>query len=488
MPAIITKNYRVLNADTFVRSLADPALNYLYLFIGKSLAWPGDTPPEALDNQDSTDSIWNNILSLKRILTSDVTLGIQKRPWVYNTYYSIYRHDYGSSSVTGVSSTGAITTPTELCDTNYYVVTENGNVYICIDNNRNGVSTENPQYYGTGIGFDVFTTADNYRWKFICTVSPTDYAKFSTLEFHPVKTIMIEPNPGDSYESQYLQQVDAATKGGAVLHVVVKAEEAGTSAFTSTTITGTTNNASSPIKVYGDGSGLSLKAYTNSSGGVTKFEVLTYGAGYSYCSISIPGVTGGVFTPIITPRIGLGADPVKDLCAFYVLIDIRLSYAEGDGDFTVGNEYRQVGIISNPKNYGGGSLAVAGTLDASTSITLTAPGPFVQDDEIVNNVNGTIARVIDWDDGAHILRLNYPRPTDATDWNVNAGFASDDTISLTAGGAAYTIAASSVKDPGSGVVPSEVEPFSGDVIYYENRRAIGRDISQVEDIHISIEF
>lgn len=487
MPAIITKNYRILNADTFMRSLEAPALNNLYLFIGKSMPWPGDTPPEALDNQDATDSIWNNILSLKRILTSDVSLGVVKRSWVYNTYYSIYRHDYGSSGVTGVSSTGAITTPLAIYDANYYVVTENGNVYICIDNNRNGISTENPQYYGTGIGFDVFTTADNYRWKFICNVSATDHSKFSTLEFHPVKTLTEEPLPGDAYETQYLQQVDALTKGGAILHVVVKADEAGTSAFTSTTITGTLDNGTSPIKVYGDGSGLSLKAYTNSDGGVTKFEVLTYGSGYSYCSIVIPGVVGGVFTPIITPRAGLGADPVRDLCAFYMLIDVRLAYAEGDGDFTVGNEYRQIGIISNPNNYAGG-LATASTLDASTSLTLTSIGPFVQDDEIVNNSSGTIARVIDWNATDKILRLNYPRPTDPLDWVANAGFTSGDTISLSGGGASYTIAASSVKDPSSGVVPSEVAPFSGDVIYYENRRAISRDISQIEDIHISIEF
>ncbi len=475
MSAIITKDYRILNADTFIRSLQGGIpLNYLYLFIGKAMPWVNDTlPPSAIDNMDNTNEIWNNILSLKRILSSDVTLGIRKQNWVYGNYYDIYRHDYGNAGVTGVSLTGTITTPSTLGDANYYIVSDTGSVYMCVDNNGGTASTDNPSNYGTGIGFAIFTTGDNYRWKYIGSTSPSDYSKFSSLEFHPIKNVTIEPPIGDPYENQFYAQQHSATLGGAIFNILVN--NAGTSTHYSTNI-GTLGDQSQII-VRGDGVGLKVQFSTNSSGGVSKVTVLDNGTGYTYCYVNCASITNASFTPITTPLDGLGTNPVRDMNAYYMLMDVKLAYAEGDGIFTTSNDYRQLGVIANPKKYNG-SLASENALDSTYTLTMTDAASYSVDGLITNTTNGTIARIIDWDPVTKKLRVNFPRPSSSGDWTKIVGFAAGNTITQT-GGPTGTISA--VKTP-------DVTYNSGEIIYYENRKPISRDASQIEDIHISLEF
>lgn len=482
MAAIITDKYRVFNVDSLIRSVegATPE-NYLYTFIGNSAPWVDSqdtetindtTPPEPIDCLNNENFIWRNMIALKRVLHSDISAGIKKRNWAYGTYYDIYRHDYGTSGVTGVTETGLLSTPTSLSLANYYVVTESGNVYICIDNNRGlNSSTDNPQNYGTGVGFGNIKTSDGYTWKYISTVSPTDYSKFSTLEFHPVKTILTAPTVGDPYESQYLAQEHAKTQGGAIFNILVSA--GGSSSFVSSTIT-------TGITIKGDGQGLTISANTNSSGVIQTVTVLTPGTGYTYCTITIDGVSGAVLKPIFTPALGLGADPVSDLNAYYALINTKLSYAEGEGDFTVSNDYRQIGIVANIKATNG-DIANANTLDAAHKLKLDTVSTFTVDSEISVS-NGTKARVIDWDPGTSILRVNLARPLDPANYSTYAGFSVGQTVSQV-GGSGGTQNVEILE-----YTPPEITPYTGNIIYYENRRPIQRDAAQIEDLHITIEY
>ena len=69
---------------------------------------------------------------------------------------------------------------------NFYVVTDDLNVYKCIQNNvANGVSTIKP----TGTSAGVIELNDGYKWKFMYTISPQDVLKFTTSEYIPVKRI-----------------------------------------------------------------------------------------------------------------------------------------------------------------------------------------------------------------------------------------------------------------------------------------------------------
>jgi hypothetical protein len=491
MSAIITNNYRVTNVETFLKSLeGSPASNYLYTFIGNSLTWSDSrgagavndtTVPPPVDTLDDFNFIWNNMLALKRVQRANVSAGILKRNWTANTYYDIYRHDYGLTGVTGLSENGSTTTPLTLADARYYVVTKNGNVYICVGNNRGqNASLIDPQTQGTGIGFSNFTLSDGYVWRYIATVSSTDYANFSTIEFHPVKTITTPPDIGDSYESQYLAQEAAKTNGGAIYNVLVGAAGNNTDPATQSQIIDSPNAL---ISIKGDGTGLQIRLHTNASGGVSYVSVLNPGSGYSYCSITLPSFSGTKLTPILTPRYGLGARPVQDLNAYYLLISSTLTKNEGDGDFTTSNNYRQVGLVLNPLIGGGTTVANASTLDASITLTLAnATVSFEVDAEVVNNANGTRGRVIDWAPDVFKLRVNFGKPTLLSNWGPVASFSALDTIyQITSGGNSDNVAIASVTDP-------EVSHHTGDILYFENRRPIQRDPNQIEEIHIAIEF
>jgi hypothetical protein len=501
MAAIITNKFRTFNVESFLKGLegATP-LNYLYFFIGKATPWADDSdlgavgsdtvPPQPVDSLSDENSIWRNMMSLKRIQRSSATSGIVKRNWVYGTYYDIYRHDYGLTGVTGLSETGVTTVPKTLSEARYYVVTDNGSVYMCIDNNNGlNASTINPQNYGTGIGFNIIETSDGYKWKYVAGVSASDFASFSTLEFHPVKVILTEPPVNDPYENQYLAQEHSKTHGGAIFNIKVKA--AGTSLHRSTTITMASSSDFSVFKVYGDGSGLRLSASTNSSGGVSSITVLDPGTNYTYCYVTLTGFNGVSLYPIFTPKYGLGADPVKDLNAYYLLINATLTYAEGDGDFTVANDYRQVGLLANPYNFGTSTYSNMGSLDATISVMVSeTTAAFTVDSEIVNNTNGTRAKIIDWDP-AYVdsilgtvgrLRLNYAKPTDNTTWTTNAGFSVGHSISQTGGnGSTQGLTVDKVVNP-------EIQAYSGNILYFENRRPILRDATQIEEIHLILEF
>jgi len=191
-------------------------------------------------------------------------------------------------------------------------------------------------------------------------------------------------------------------------------------------------------------------------------------------------------TPIITPKAGLGANPVNDLNAFYGLINVRLEYDEGGGDFTTANNFRQIGIIMNPEKYGGGSLTDT-TADATYKLTMPLLETYNYTiDSVIKNVTlDTMATVVDWTPPVGstkgVLRVVMNQPSDVSTYSYAAGFYTGDTIEVIGTGhqsVIDTVAAS----------PTEVQPYSGDIIYFENRKAIQRDISQIEDIHLAFEF
>ena len=78
----------------------------------------------------------------------------------------------------GISSTGK----QKLEEAAFYVVTDEYNVYKCLDNNNNARSTVKP----TGTALDPFETSDGYIWKFMYNIPINLRNKFYTDEYIPV--------------------------------------------------------------------------------------------------------------------------------------------------------------------------------------------------------------------------------------------------------------------------------------------------------------
>ena len=189
MPAIVTDQFRILNAGNFVDSITDDANSY-YVFVGLSNAtstgqykksnWD-DATPNPVDNFDYHGFISDNMSYGKRITSANVKRLAKRYNWTRGAKYEMYRHDY---SVDNKTSSGL----NRLYDSKYYVMNSDYKVYICVDNGTTGLSTTpnasldepnftdlEPSKAGSG--------GDGYVWKYLFTVTPSDIIKFDSTDY-----------------------------------------------------------------------------------------------------------------------------------------------------------------------------------------------------------------------------------------------------------------------------------------------------------------
>jgi len=106
------------------------------------------------------------------------------------------------------------------------------------------------------------------------------------------------------------------------------------------------------VIISGDGVGASGIAILDSDK-VDKITMLSSGSNYNAAQVSFSGGggSGAIAHPIIAPYSGHGSNPVKELYASSVILSSGLTQEKNQGMF-VDNEYRQVGVIKNPFEFG----------------------------------------------------------------------------------------------------------------------------------------
>ena len=176
MPGIATKKFRIHNAEQFYESLTENEPTRYFMFIGRVTPFTDEnSPPTPSDTvQNTAFDGFRDILSVKRIQASDVSNCIPRYNWTSGNVYTQYSDTNASLFPTTINPASAST---------FYVLTEDNNVYKCIDNNRGAASTVKP----TGVSTAIITTADGYRWKFMYRISAATALKFLTTNYMPVK-------------------------------------------------------------------------------------------------------------------------------------------------------------------------------------------------------------------------------------------------------------------------------------------------------------
>lgn len=105
------------------------------------------------------------------------------------------------------------------------------------------------------------------------------------------------------------------------------------------------------VTIDGDGTGATAEAVII-DGVITKINMLTYGTMYTKTTVTITGNgDGAVARAIVSPANGHGSNAVTELFATDVTLFSSISSEKNQG-FTVANDYRQLGIIKNPQNFG----------------------------------------------------------------------------------------------------------------------------------------
>jgi hypothetical protein len=470
-----------------------------------------DVPPLPLDNQAEKIALYDELIAAKRIKTEFARTVIRRYNWDLsaNPKFDMWKPDYsetpgGGGQIGKTTATGQ----TSIADAKFYVMNSRYEVFKCLYNGENPANaagqnaTEEPikdaANYDAGTGLYTETTGAGYVWKYMYTIPTDDVLKFLSSDFMPIVL---------STDSSRVAVVGQAT-AGAIDAVVTKDAGAGLPA-SQTLYAG----------IKGDGSGGVVQFVTNGSGNITSSTVQTRGSGYTYANIllnngnlfSDAGLSSAVATPggatgsleaILPPEGGHGADHETELNGKRVMTNIRLTYAEGGGDFPVDNDFRRIGIIADPYDYGTTTFAIADNVSGLKAVKITgASADYAVDEKITQTVTGGTAygTVVSWtlDSGSTTAGvLKYIQTNDAhTDQGVVRAFESNGANAITgesstASGNVQTAYAGSLLGStfAAGLANPEIENNSGEVIYVENRRLITRAPDQIEDIKLVIEF
>ena len=497
MTAIITEKFRLHNASQFVESFSEASKSTYYLFIGKATPFTtgtsggsDTTPPTPADAVSNEFYRYDSMLAAKLITSSDISNALPRVNWVNSTVFDRYDDQVTSSNTT---TSGA----SSIYQGNFYFVTSGNNVYKVLNNN-NGTAFSGSEPSSTS------TTpfaSGGYILKYMYNITASEATKFLTTDYMPVST--------DS-------TVAAAATDGKIESLAITAG----SGYTDGTYffpifgDGTNQGTSSGAIVRGTVSGGSFADFGLTAG--TDTTIHAGGSGYTFANVSLTNVfsdaslsssttvgsgTGAVIRPIISPKGGHGNNAVNELGGHFVMTNTTLTQAEGD-DFTVANDFRNVGIVVDPTDFGTSTIATASTRRMTYVVKFSSnTGNFDVDEQITQATTGAVGRVVEWDNSRKLLYYQQERFSSygtATTTQSFTAFSGANNITgatsgavgtpSTTGSETVTLAGGNTITLTSGYANPELKFDSGNIIYTENRKQIQRVSDQTEDIKIIIEF
>jgi hypothetical protein len=502
MSAFVTDQFRILNAGSFVESISN---NSYYAFLGLSNPTPGSvgfgrtdnwntsTTNNPVDNFQYLSHYRDTSLFGKKITAENARRVIRKVQWVSNTPYDMYRHDYRQGNESSVSKT------VRLYDSNYYIVTSEFKVYICIDN---GSSGSNPSITGSLIEptqTDVeppVAGSDGYRWKYLFSISPSDVIKFDSTEF------IIVPNNWETSTNSDIQTIreggDSDINNNQIKTVYIE--------------NGGTGYSNGTASIIGDGSGATVSIAVDSSGIITSVTVTNGGKGYTYgiIDLSANSGSGSRLIPIIPPSKGHGYNIYDELGTDKVLMYAR--FDDSTKDFPIDTKFSQVGIIKNPETFAGAGITFTENAFSSLyAVGLTTSRNVVIGEKITQDTSGAKGYVASFDTDTKVLKYYQDRSLcfgnkedqldSASTSNIIAFNSTNDitfaqssgssSIDTNLNGSVVVVNSKQINlgvTFTNGLANPEINKKTGTIIYIDNRPEVQRDSRQKEDIKIILEF
>jgi hypothetical protein len=454
MAAIITAEMKKRFIDGFKNDADSASVNY-YIGISKSEDWnDSDTATTPANTEKEQRDFRHGLQSVKQV--TDYSFVIPRVNWTSGTTYAAYNDT-------------VVAHPT----VPYYAMIESNQVYVCLRQGTNAAGVAQPSTVApSGTTTISFTTADGYAWKFLYSIGTLDAAAYKSANFIPVKLQGATDGTSPASDVEQLAIQTAAIAGRQIVGFSIDA--AGTGYTSNPTVT-----------ITGNGSGAAASAI-QSGGSIVKITIddsastLKMGTGYNYASIALSGGGGSGATGkvIFGPKAGFGADPTDDLRARAIMFNAKPVGTE-EGEFIVGNSFRQIGLIRNPTDSAGDAFTVSDGNCLRRLAMPTISSAFTQRTIMTGGTSGAKAYV-DKTDSDEI----WYHQTEATGFTQ---FTEAEAVTDTSGGAGVTQAAGTDADAFAYIEPL-VDKYSGDIMYIENRAAITRSADQTEDIKVIIEI
>jgi hypothetical protein len=586
-----TKELSITTAESFIDSIraddtsSEKNSTILYAMIGNNKEYVNEPTPDipVESPKDKYVEVWRRSIGARKITGDDVSHVVRRVDWVTGSVYAMYDD-----------------TDTDLYSKDFYVLTEELNVYKCLYNNNGAVSTVRP----TGYGLQPFTTSDGYTWKYLYSITLGESEKFLTVSHMPVKKI--EVSDGSTESSRQVQVQGAAVNGsieiiellnGGLEYATVESAVVENADQTSLKLSAAGANPPSPINNFYNGStiyitagqgagqlrrivkysgaskiltvnsafttvpdqtsrvdispsvtiigdGKNAQAYSKVNSGtseVTDIVVINGGQGYSQAEVLITANTihgrGATAEPIISPIGGHGSNPVRELGADQVMLNVKLVGEEGlssngNGYIPTDLNYRTISIVKDPilkvdaNNNITSTENIANTSNSPQTLRLTHKykisynqmddndpvNPLQIGDKITNErlrfraEEGSLEFITDLNESDRIAK-SLAQAYKAANANV-VTIEDDPTESDTS---FYTLYTNDVNSYGDyvpfavddvimandsetkvatikGVTGPEANTFSGEILYTSNVQKIVRDTEQTEDIKIILDF
>jgi len=423
----------------------------------------------------------------------------------------------------------------------FYVRNNRDQIFKCLFNGNNSPSTIEPTIDIDGqLPEDPFiVTGDGYRWKYMYTIPPGLKQKFFTSKWMPVVTdnaVLAAAEDGrvdivrvlwggsgyagggNTNTGSFLSITNTDGSSAKLLarvsngNITSVSVQIGGNNYTrgaitannqladrlplSATLSGTVNTDGSTIVTANTASNANIffgNVYVNdiiTINGISRNVVSIINN--TSLSVNTPFIyaantqtmyvarSNAVFDIQVGPAGGHGSNPTKELRAHSLMICVELN-DDTDGtkipisDSTNMFKFNQVGLLVNP-------LIANSAWFANLTNYRTTTRLFVSDPVTANFINGetvyigssietanAVANVAHWSAGDNFLYIN----------NITGTFTVSSPIKSTVSG---------ISTPILGISNSEIKPFTGDLIYMENRTNITRVDNQIDQIKIVLSF
>ena len=508
-------------AEQILESITEASNNAYYIVLARNKPFnttdDGGTDASPPDPESSDHymqhTFFHEFISAKIVTSGNASLAVRRYDWTTDTVFQEYDH-----------------LDTDIYDKNYYVLTEDSNVYKCLFNNNGANSTIKP----TGTSTTAFTTTDGYTWKYMTTLTSSQKEKFLTQNFMPVNFLKL-----DDGNNQF--DVQAAAIDGSLNAIDITAGGANYRAYNSGTITSVVNSTAvtlattanstakdfytgsafytqggtgagqlrsiteyiastrtcvvntafspslsstvsptkykiSPLVTISspDGSGALAISDVNPTGNsVSNVTVISAGSGYGRANAVITANavhgSGATLKVLIPPKGGHGNNIVNELGADKVILHTTFVGTESN-TVPVGTSFRKIAVVKDPLFANGTSTNATSTtnIQYTTRLEHTSGGGFALNEMIAGAVSKAEGRVV------------AANSTHTTLNEVDGLF--------TTGEQLVGNSTSTFSPIVSAVNTSDMINSSGDLLYVQTIRPVTRTTGQTEDIKIILDF
>jgi len=174
MTKLTTSAFKAHTVQQIIESVDEDANTSYYVFAAQHVPRTSNTIPAPSDmTRTTTVDVYNKMLFGKRIAPNDIKPMIRSAEWTTGTKYAMYDD-----------------TDADLLTKDFFVyVNETAylHVYKCLDNNMNAESTAVPTFsHVVNSNTNMYQTSDGYRWKYMYSITRTEYDQFATSKYIPV--------------------------------------------------------------------------------------------------------------------------------------------------------------------------------------------------------------------------------------------------------------------------------------------------------------